>query len=414
MWIVIFAACFLSIHCWLFVRNNRLRSQLANSNTRIWLLEEKNDRIPQLVADIEKASQDRFELKVLKLQEQFNTDHVHTISQALSTASAVSLQHKMKEIVERTYSRMSQEFLGSIGDDTDEFLIDLKENLCDKVWNSLQQVKSQHEEGLFVMPEGAKMTYTKGHRTVIVIEQKPQVRSVAFVPKLVSKAEAEHSQLTPSGNYRFGLAFPYVYFFVVFDNNTYAYHEVYFRNKPLTTSREHVYAAPLPNIWKNKGAHKPVCMGENFDPSTEGPMSRQCEKVVSEFWQRPFNEHLGNGGKIDNRISNYASWQEKTNDNPLFILNMKWGRGTTALKVIDKILKARKMNHVTDVIDKDAKKMLETGVSNVIKNIKYAIDTSKKNHTLRSGDIDEIIKTTLLEVVTEHSRGVFSNCAKVE
>jgi hypothetical protein len=156
-----------------------------------------------------------------------------------------------------------------------------------------------------------------------------------------------------------------------------------------------------------------ACMGAGFDPQSEGSMARQAEKAVSEFWQRSFNEHLGNGGKIDKRISNYAHWQARTQKDPLFILNMKWGRGNTAHKIIDRILKGRNSGHDTDVLDKEARKLLEKGVKGIIKTIKTEIDSAKKNHTLRSGNLDEVVKEKLLEVVTEHSRRVFANCSEI-
>ena len=370
------------------------------------------ESIPCLKAKIEREGQESLNQQKVSLKEQFHQDHVHTIAQAASGEAAVGLQHQMKSIIEKTYSRMSQEFLGSVGDNTDEFLAHLKENLVDKVWDSLQQVKDKGESPM-VFPEGTRMAYTKGRRTVFVIEQKPQVRSVSFDPKLICQEERKHAQRTPTGNCRFGLAFPYVYFFEVFDNETFSYHEVYFRNKALTSPREHLYIAPLPNVHRSEKTHKAICMGTDFYPQEEGSMARQAEMAVAEFWQLAFNEHLGHGGKIDKRITDYADWQARTQEDPLFILNMKWGRGNTAKKVLNRILKARKMKHDTDILDKEARGLLEKGVKNVIKTIKSEIDSAKKNHTLRSGNLDDVVKEKLLKVVTDHSARVFANCSEI-
>lgn len=374
---------------------------------------QKEKEHAQQLKDYQKECVDWREALVGKYQAQFDIDHTHTISQALSGQSANILQNKMKEIIEKTYSRMSQEFLGNIGDETDEFLVQLKAVMCEEVWNSLQQVFSRNEPSPMVLPENTKMAFTKGNRTVFVIEQKPQVRSVSFVPKLLSNKEQMAGTRTSNGNYRFSLAFPYICFVLVFDDELFAFQEIYFRNKPLTSPREHLYMAPLPNIWRTERDHKAVCMGNDFVPQDEGPIARQAELAISEFWQRTFNDHLGNGGKIDKRIASYYEWQARTEKDPLFILKMKWGRGNTAKNLIDKILKQRTMNHPTDSIDTETRKLLESGVSQVIKKIKSEIDSAKKNHTLRSGEIDDIVKENLLEVVTDHSRRVFANCSEI-
>ena len=378
-------------------------------------VERLKQEVPEAKKSLERQANGKVKEYIETIKSQFQEDNIRTISQAVATNSARNLQEHMKATIERTYSKMSQEFLGNIGDETDKFLVDLKENLCDKVWDSMQQIISTREESPIVLPEGTKMGYSKGNRTVIVIENKPQIRSVTFTDTLLTAAEKTHAERTPTGNYRFGLAFPYVYFFIVFDNNSYRFHEVYFRNKALTSAREHVYQAPLPNVWRGNRREKAMCMGEGFDPTQEGTLARQSEHVVSEFWQRSFNEHLGNGGKIDKRIRNYVEWQQRTEEDPLFILKMKWGKGTTALNCINRMLKGRSMKHPADALDKGTgtRRLLEQGTQNVIKSIKDGIDLAKKNHTLRSGEIDELAKETLTKVVTEHSEKVFANCAKV-
>jgi len=301
-------------------------------------------------------------------------------------------------------------------DETSGLLAELNENLCDRVWDSIQQMKVQSDESPYILPPSAVIAYTKGIRTVVVVEQKPQVRTMGFTPDLVGQRSRGKAVSTSNQAYRFRLSFPYVYFFVAFDGKKFAYHEIYFRNKPLTSAREHVYNPPLPNIHKDKKNFRPMCMGEGFrnDVKAESQVSRACEEVISEFWQRPFNEHLGNGilSSTDNRVSNYSKWQEATKEDPMFILTVKWGKGKTAKSIMDEMFKRRDMEHPADDIDKKIRTMLDKGVNGINKTLKSAIDSAKKNNTLRAGKLDPVVKEQLENVVVSHTKKVFEHCIK--
>ena len=203
---------------------------------------------------------------------------------------------------------------------------------------------------------------------------------------------------------------------MVFDGTKFKYHEVFFKNKPLSSPREHVYNPPIPNIHHDKNNYQPMCMGAGFFGAVNREsITKQCEHVVAEFWQRPFNHHLGNGitNNTDKRLKTYHKWQEETEKDPMFILDVKWGKGKTAKTVIDRMLENRNMNHPGDDIDVNIRSMLENGVKGIHKTVKDAIDSAKKNNTLRAGSLDGVVKDQLEEVVVSHTKKVFEHCTRI-
>lgn len=355
--------------------------------------------------------------KIVALKAAFEIDNAHLLSQALVTQNARDLQTTIKNIIEQRYGRMSQELLGSLSDEAEGLARDLQIELSEKIWDAFQQYKECAKETPIVWAEGTKVAYTKGIRTVVVIEQKPQVRSVTFDSELVqTKAIADKAQGTSNNGYRFALAFPYVYFVVVFDRGKYSYHELYFRNKPLTSMREHIYLAPLPNVWRDKDKKiKNMCMGDGFKKAVDGELTiaRQCEIVVGDFWQRTFSKDLGNGEpeKVDKRIKNYGVWQDNSAEDPLFVLTVQWPKGKTMKGVLETALDGREQKDALDPVDNEIKVLLTTGCGNLSNKVKEAIRTAK-GHTLSSVQLDQEARTKLEELITSHTRKVFEQCAK--
>jgi hypothetical protein len=270
-----------------------------------------------------------------------------------------------------------------------------------------------------IFPGGCKVAYTKGNFTVLVIEQKPQVRTVAFSSELVeTQTNASHAVGRTDTGYRYSLSFPYVYFFMVFDKGQYFYHQMYFRNKPMTSVREHIHLAPLPNVYRDdkNETYKSVCMGSTFNSDLRAlnlPIARQVEVVVSEFWQRTFSRDLGNGQpeSVDAKIKDYATWQDNSKKDPLFILNVNWPKGKTIKGVIESALDSRALKHELDPVDQSIRTKLEQGVAKLTERIKKDIQKAK-TIGLSQSDLDQMSKSLLEETILAHAKRVFEQCGK--
>ena len=359
----------------------------------------------------EKIVQDRIRL----LGQKFTKDNAHLIAQALCGPKTKELKDKMNELMEKQFGRMTQEFVGQLTDDSDSVKEELLGMIGDRIWDRLQQIKENFKDSPYILPKDCKLAYTKGNRTIVVIEQQPQVRSVQFTSALVSSKDASEAQGHSANGYRFTLSFPYITFFIVFDKGKYAYHEIYFRNKPLLSTREHVYLAPIPNVFRDRGPDfKPMCMGVDFSIDKGDTLARQCEYAVSMFWQSTFNDHLGDGGgkNIDKRIKNWRTWQANTKENPLFILNIQWKNGRTAKGVIESIFKMRDHKHELDGMDQDIKTQIDTGVGKISESVKEAVKAAK-SHKLKKKDVDEFMRDSIEALLVGHADEVFQRCTNV-
>ena len=369
----------------------------------------------KLKQEFEEKAQKEVANRLEVLRRKFTQDNAHLIGQAICGARSKELKDKMNELMEKQFSRMTQEFVGQLTDDSDSVKEELMGAIGDRIWDRLQQIKENFKDSPYILPKDCKLAYTKGNRTVVVIEQEPSVRSVLFTPSLVSSKDATESQGQTSSGYRFRLSFPYITFFIVFDRGKYAYHEIYFRNKPLLSTREHVYLAPIPNVFRDRGPNfQPMCMGKDFGIDKGDTLARQCEYAVGMFWQSTFNEHLGDGGgkNIDKRIKNWRTWQANTQENPLFILNIQWKNGRTAKGVIESIFKLRDHKHELDGMDKDIKTQIDTGIGRISKGVQEAVKAAK-GHKLKKKDVDDFMRESIEALLVGHSDEVFERCTKV-
>jgi hypothetical protein len=236
---------------------------------------------------------------------------------------------------------------------------------------------------------------------------------------LVKRSARAYSKGETEDGLRFTLAFPYVYFVVVFDGEYFSFVELYFRNKPLTSVREHMYRAPLPNVWQDRGINNSVCMGKHdhfpSKANEDRTPARQAEAVVGTFWQRTFSGDLGTGGseKLDKRIRNYAVWQQNTEEDPLFILGVNWENGRTAKGVVESILDKRRMDSPLDPVEDRVRKLLEQGTAKLTERVKAEIEAAKK--TLGSGpSLESDAVAALGTVLTEHTARVFHQLERAQ
>lgn len=224
--------------------------------------------------------EEQAQLQLARLRDAFNRDNATFVSEALASEAGKDTANRIREVVLNNYSRVTQEFLGTIGDETDGLAIDIQLGLCETIWDSFQQMKEKQKESPWILPDDCRMAYTKDKRTVVVIEETPQVRNVMFTEGLLKTGKEKLAAVkTDQGHYRFTLAFPYVYFVLVFDDGNYTYHNIYFRNKALTSTREHIYLAPLPNVFSEKSQRgRGMCMGNGFweEVGSERTIARQC------------------------------------------------------------------------------------------------------------------------------------------
>lgn len=176
-----------------------------------------------------------------------------------------------------------------------------------------------------LFPKNCRHCYTRGHSTVVVIEQDPQTRSLLF----------EKDMLAPNSlSRRASLAFPYVIFILHFRDEIFSGVYCGWRKAPLRSLDDILCRPVLPNIHENLA----VCMGHS-GYAVGANISQQCESVVSNFWNSQFNGDLSQAW--DSKSSFHSSlrtgetWERQSAVDPMFILEANFTENRSVQYIID-------------------------------------------------------------------------------
>lgn len=213
-------------------------------------------------------------------------DVVDAVSTALRqkdlSQQAVKIVHRSTE---KVLKRLQQDFVQKLKEDGDNVVEKFCANLADKLGKMSQTWYDSVTSELMVYPEGTRYIQREGAKTVIVVEQQPQCRTVNL------SGENAH------------LAFPYVIFVLGFNEGRWDGRcSVAMRPTPITSLTDDLFSISLPNT-----DNYSVCMGE-FTPKRDSNMTQQANEIIASFWTSQF------GGL------SCSDWKKKTKENPLFIL----------------------------------------------------------------------------------------------
>jgi hypothetical protein len=190
----------------------------------------------------------------------------------------------------------------------------------------LQAVASTHpgpmkDRNLF-LPGGTRLVQIKGASTILVIEQPPQVRQIRWSNERMGKGGAYEA-------YR--LAFPYTVYVFTFYRGEFEDLRLYYRTAPLRAGNEPVYLSNLMNVQADLGLPScaRACLRGRPPGLTDLPLAEQSEGLLNYFWASGFNMDIeGNcfdkARRLDARIATIETWQEASEADPLFPLDVRW------------------------------------------------------------------------------------------
>ncbi|MDO8669560.1 MAG: hypothetical protein Q7K65_04680 [Candidatus Buchananbacteria bacterium] len=236
---------------------------------------------------------------------------------------------KIKNIQDNSVTQRMAEMLQGL---TDEKLTAFKQEVVASIQESLQlrisqkikeqiltplrgilaeQVPLVNDRGsVDALPEGTKFFFSHGETQIVVVEQKPQMRTLHFMDEFVG------------GDGCYNLALPYVIFVIIFHEGQFRLLYLYYANKPMVSLDSQVFHSNLPNI---HGGHD-VCLG--FRGCRATSLSGKVEEVIAHFWQSRFNNDLNDWYRHfadqERVFRNLASWQKASQDDPLFVLKVNW------------------------------------------------------------------------------------------
>jgi hypothetical protein len=252
-----------------------------------------------------------------------------SLRRALSLASKEPSEHVAQSILENvvldTIKQYQERVKIGLEDSVSDLLDTFKQKLIDSVFeiaSEWQLVNKEREPCVF--PKNCRFAYQKGTSSIFVIEQEPQVRSIMLGEGLSKQ------------NKWVALAMPYVIFFIHFRCGFYSGLHVAWAKKPLSNMDDQLYLPILSNIHKNSYQ---VCTGfETMDGWSNKSMGEVSQEVVGNFWHSTFNKDLVDNlilGLRESGIGTFNKWFHKTQQDPLFILKMRFIPGKSFRKVID-------------------------------------------------------------------------------
>lgn len=236
----------------------------------------------------------------------YNIDKI--ISEHLSSGTT---QDKIRKALNRSLNSYSQNIQVQLTQIAEKAVAEFREGLRKGMENFVDEwLKTK---GTFeVVPEGTRLLKAFGNQKLLVVEQKPTVRSLSW--------ESSYGR----GMYR--LALPYVIFVIWFDGSNVTNFQMAFAKKPLESLDSEVYAPFLPNM-----SGFTFCMGDVSVQGRKKNISANANYLIAKVWNSTFNNDQSDaiqkqaGGNED--FVNLKAWERASKQNPLFVLNTRWYTG---------------------------------------------------------------------------------------
>ena len=226
-----------------------------------------------------------------------------------------------------------------------------------------------------VLPDGIKLTVSRGSLTIWVYERAPQVYSFKWI------AEDSPKPFGRGTRYRtVKIALPYLVVLAVFEPGIRnriqlsGYNECYFRRRPLKSTADTLcYPAllncskfdppdgrPLSWICTAKLDYRRISKEPDNNKRMQTALGALLHTLLETGYNRSSDYHeesswFAESTGVDPRISTIENWEKATAEDPLFVLDVPWlSTGLTLEQVIERIfnnLGARrpKISSATDI-----------------------------------------------------------------
>jgi len=172
-----------------------------------------------------------------------------------------------------------------------------------------------------VLPPGTRWLCRRKDLLNLVVEHPPQCRTLR-----VSRGKKGEEDYHP-----FRLAFPYIIYVLTFYREGFEEMKMFFRNRPLSSSRDTLYHTNLPNVRGEPGHHgsQRVCLRYRPEMLEGVPLTEAVPALIEFFWSTGFNQDIAGSAferaqGRDPRFAGFAAWEAASRENPLFPLEVHW------------------------------------------------------------------------------------------
>ncbi len=245
----------------------------------------------------------------------------------------------------------------SVKDVLDKLGLDKKQ--CDEVFNAfeddvvdlldskkisdiLDKVSSPKSYADFPLPSGTKLHFANEQGGIIFIEKPPSQKTIKCLEDEYYDAEDNYDYddeeydeeyIDPELYARkYCLALPYMIFAVTYgrlkNQITLTDIRVYFRDKPLSSANDELYACFLPTMGRRRDQGDISCKGSmmrgiNYSSSPDR-FHKEVENLIANYWATAFQTDESENMNFDqSHIGSLEDWQKKSKKNPFFILDSK-------------------------------------------------------------------------------------------
>ena len=194
------------------------------------------------------------------------------------------------------------------------------------------------------VPDGVRFVRRRGASTVLVMEERPQVRTVRW---LTDKSPVPFGEKAVYRTAR--LAFPFVVVVVTLRGGGMTGHqECFYRTAPLENLSDPLLLPNLPNVANGHGHQCWLCLAGMKDDLSALPWGAKVRAIRQHMWGAGFNRssevHEGNSywqtsKELDPRLAKVEAWEEASGKQPFFPLEVAWRPSErTVGQVMDEML----------------------------------------------------------------------------
>ena len=234
----------------------------------------------------------------------------------------------LTDVVFATLKKYQQKLNVGIEDSVSDLLDGFKQKITETVFETAGTWQVAVRPPI-LFPKDCRHCYTRGHSTVVVIEQDPQSRSLTFTREALEEDDDGEDACR-----RVNLSLPYVVFVLHFRDDVFSGVYCGWRTSPLRDLDDMLCRPLLPNIHSNLA----VCMGASGYAVGDN-ISQQCESVISNFWNSQFNTDLSemwNSKSLYHRsLDSAKGWEQATFVNPIFVLEFDLPEAKSVQYIID-------------------------------------------------------------------------------
>lgn len=312
-------------------------------------------------------------------------DSISEKSIAIISNKSPDLEATM-ELLENTsnmkISRFKQNVAAQVRETAENSLKGMETRLVENILAKFSEA-TPPMEGLddSVFSDDVKFWHSYRNRTVVVVEQKPQQRTVSFNDEFLRRDKGRESSREREKGEQFYLAFPYMVFIIEFLDDELLDVYLYYRNSPIKSLNDPLLRSNLPNV----SSTNCICLDLNVN-LVESTLIEKVHQVISDFWQSQFSkDYMGNHyipmQDSDERLKNISQWAKESKSNPNFVLTVRWKNSNELLGDVVRRLLSKTFYDRTTEMETIVKRSIGNTTDDLVDNIKKMSDCLSTENT---------------------------------